>query len=284
MNRHSFIAVALFTGIFIASFFIEGHGALFLNGVALLIVTCGTLGAICSCYPAGDLLAALRVTRNLYREPPPSSEEVINTLLGIALHSRDKGLFALEEVSNGSTLTFLKRALGLVIDGFKDEELAGILYAEMLHFKQRRAQFERMYRQAALFAPAFGVAGSVIGLINMLAGITDPDVILKTIPVALTSPLYGIVLANTLFFPLAEGIYAKTQKELLIQKLITDGVMIIQREQNTQRLAIKLESFLTPAARIHENRSLSEIRERLSDLRGSPRPRHEPLIAQPGVR
>ena len=105
MNRHSWIAVTLFTGIFIASFFIQGHGALFLNGVALLIVTCGTLGALCTCYPSGDLQAALRVTLNLYRNPPPTSEEVINTLLGIALYSRSKGMLALEDISNQSTLT-----------------------------------------------------------------------------------------------------------------------------------------------------------------------------------
>jgi len=76
-----------------------------------------------------------------------------------------------------------------------------------------------MFRQAALFAPAFGVAGSVVGLIDMLAGITNPDVILKTIPIALTAPLYGIVLANSVCFPIAESIHAKTQKELLIQRL-----------------------------------------------------------------
>src|SRR5208282_1981945 len=125
---------------------------------------------------------------------------------------------------------------------------------------------ERIFRQGALFAPAFGVAGSVIGLINMLAGIADPGVILQSIPVALTSPLYGIVLANTVFFPLAEGIHAKTQKELLVQMLITDGVIIVRREPNPRRLALKLESFLTPSARAYENRSLKEIRERMRDL------------------
>lgn len=136
----------------------------------------------------------------------------------------------------------------------------------MFHFKQRRVQIERIFRQGALFAPAFGVAGSVIGLINMLAGIADPDMIVQSIPVALTSPLYGIVLANTVFFPLAEAIHVKTQKELLIQILITDGVMVIRREPNPRRLALKLESFLTPSARAYENRSLKEIRERLRDL------------------
>ena len=264
MNKHSLPAAALFTGIFFASFFLEGHGAMFVNGPALLIVSCGTLGAIFLCYPADDIWAALRVTGNLHRNPPLRAEEVVNTLLETALYTRGKGVLALEDASEQASIGFLKRALGLLLDGFNDEELTDMLYTEMFQFKQRRAQFERMFRQAALFAPAFGVAGSVIGLINMLAGITNPDVILHTIPVALTSPLYGIVLANAVFFPIAESIHNKTQKELLIQMLITEGVQIIRTEQNPRRLATKLESLLTPSARTHENRSLKEIRDTLA--------------------
>jgi len=262
MNRHSWSAIVFFAGIFAASFCLRGNGALFVNASALAIVTCGTLAAMFLCYPAADLHAALRVTRNLYRNPPPTSNEVIRTMIEMALHTRNRGVLALEEAGEQSTLTFLKRALALLVDGLKEDELADILHGEMLHFRQRRAQIERMFRQAALFAPAFGVAGSVIGLIDMLAGITDPDVILKTIPVALTSPLYGIVLANSVFFPIAEGIHAKTQKELLIQKLVADGVLVIRREPNPRQLAIKLESFLTPSARNLENLSLNEIRQR----------------------
>jgi len=281
MNKHSWTAVILFSGIFVGSFFIHGNAALFVNGMALLIVTCGTLGAMCLCYPTGDLYAALSVTRNLYRNPPPTSNVVINTMIEMALQSRSKGMLALEAIGEQSTISFLKRALARLLDGLKDEELTEILHAEMFHFKQRRALIERMFRQGALFAPAFGVAGSVIGLIDMLAGITDPDVILKTIPVALTSTLYGIVLANSVFFPIAEGIHVKTQKELLIQRLIADGVLIIRSEPNPRRLAIKLESFLTPSARTLEHLSLDEIRGRLRSFHADAASLQEPTLGHP---
>lgn len=269
MNKHSGLAIVLFGAAFALGFGMQGHAALFVNGAALLVVTSGTLGALFLCYPLADLVAALRVTRNAYREPPPSAREVIDTLLELALQSRGKGVLVLERMGEQSTISFLKRALGLLIDGLKDEELVDTLHAEMLHFKLRRQQFERIFRQAALFAPAFGVAGSVIGLIEMLAGITRPGAVLETIPLALTAPLYGIVLANALFFPIAEAIHAKTQKELLMQRLIADGVLAIRQEPNPRRLAIRLETFLTPAARELENRSLSEIRERLRGLRAA---------------
>lgn len=268
MNKHNWIAVALFTGIFFASFFTGGHAVLFVNAIAFVIVMSGTLAALFLCYPTTDLYAALRVVRNVYRQPPPTSTEIVKTMLEVAVHSGGndgKNIIALENMGEQSTVSFLKRALGLLIDPLKDDELSEILHTEMFHFKQRRAQIERIFRQGALFAPAFGVAGSVIGLINMLSGIADPDMILQSIPVALTSPLYGIVLANVVFFPLAEGIHAKTQKELLIQMIITDGVIIIRREPNPLRLALRLESFLTPSARTHEHRSIQEIRERLRE-------------------
>lgn len=279
MNKHSWIGVVFFTAIFLSSIFIQGHAALFLNGTALLIVTCGTLGALLLSYPIGDIRAAVLVTRNLHRNPPPTSREVINTMLDMTVQSRGKGLLVLEDMNEHSTITFLKRALGLLIDGLPDQELSDLLHAEMLHFKQRRAYIERIFRQGALFAPAFGVAGSVIGLIDMLTGITNPDVILLTIPVALVSPLYGIILANAVFFPVAESIHSKTQKELLVQKLITDGVIIMRSEPNPRRMAVKLESFLTPSARAHENLSLKEIRERLRDIRASGNVRLEPRLA-----
>ena len=270
MNKHSWGAVGLFTGIFLASFFVGGHPALFLNGLALVIVVCGTLGALFLCYPAADIQAALCVMRNVYRHSPPTNTEIISTMLEVAVYSRVNGgnnIAALENMGEQSTVSFLKRALGSLIDPIKDEELSEILHTEMFHFKQRRAQIERIFRQGALLAPAFGVAGSVIGLIDMLAGITNPSVILLSIPVALVSPLYGIVLANTVFFSLAEGIHVKTQKELLIQMIITRGVLIIRQETDPIRLALKLESFLTPSARAYENRLLKDIRARLRDAR-----------------
>ena len=141
-----------------------------------------------------------------------------------------------------------------------------ILHTEMFYFKQRRCQQERIFRHAARLAPAFGVAGSVIGLISMLGGIGDPDVILKSIPIALTSTLYGIVLSNFVLTPIAESIRAKTERELLLQKLVTDGVITIRLEPNPIRLATKLESFLTPSARYHENHSVDELRAGIRGL------------------
>jgi len=260
------MGVVLFAGIYAATFLFTGNPSLLLNGIGLCVVVSGTLGAMFLSYPFEDICAALHVARNTYSGRMLTPERIIEILRDLAARTRTKGVLALENFSEQTTIGFLKRALDLLVDGFRDDELQEILHTEMFYFKQRRVQHERLFRHAARLAPAFGVAGSVIGLIAMLAGIGDPKVILQSIPIALTSTLYGIVLSNFVLTPIAESIHAKTERELLLQKLVTDGVITIRREPNPVRLATKLESFLTPAARHHENRTIDEIRERIRGL------------------
>lgn len=266
MSTYNWMGVVLFTGIYAATFLFSGNAGLMLNGIGLSVVLSGTLGAMFLSYPFDDIRAALKVAHNTYSGRMLTPERIIAILRELAVRTRSKGVLALEDFGEHTTIGFLKRALNLLVDGFRDEELHEILNTEMFYFKQRRIQHERLFRHAARLAPAFGVAGSVIGLIAMLAGIGDPDVILRSIPIALTSTLYGIVLGNFVFTPIAESIHAKTERELLLQKIVTDGVVTIRREPNPTRLATKLESFLTPAARHHENRSVDEIRDGIREL------------------
>lgn len=266
MIKSNLIAVVLFASIFIGSFAIGENTGLFFNLLGLVIVLSGLLGALFLSYPTKSIGIACGVAWNAYRIELPSHERIIETLMELSVRSRSKGMIALEDAEETTTISYLKRTLSLLMDNYRMEEMRNILQTEMYYFKQRRIQHERLIRHAARLAPAFGVAGSVIGLIAMLSGIGDPDVIIKSIPVALTSTLYGIVLSNFLLIPMAENLHSKTQNELLIQKLITDGVIAIRYEQNPYRLVRKLESFLTPSARHETQYSFDEIRDKIHDM------------------
>jgi chemotaxis protein MotA len=266
MIKSNLIAVVLFASIFIGSFAIGENTGLFFNILGLVIVLSGLLGAMFLSYPTKSIGIACGVAWNAYRIELPSHERIIETLMELSVRSRSKGMIALEDAEETTTISYLKRTLSLLMDNYRMEEMREILQTEMYYFKQRRIQHERLIRHAARLAPAFGVAGSVIGLIAMLSGIGDPDVIIKSIPIALTSTLYGIVLSNFLLIPMAENLHSKTQNELLIQKLITDGVIAIRYEQNPYRLVRKLESFLTPAARHETQYSFDEIRDKIHDM------------------
>lgn len=266
MNIYNGIGFLLFFVIFSASFLLSNEAAMFFNQVAIVVVISGTVGAIFISYPFEDIKAALFVARNSYFANPPSSQLIVDALIDLSVRSRREGLLSLENAEEQTTVAFLKNALGMMVDGYRLEELRDVLETEIYFFKQRRIRNERVFRHMARLAPAFGIIGSVIGLIGMLSGLGDTTVILRTIPIALTSTLYGIVLSNFFLTPVAENIHSKTQKELLMQRLVLDGVSAIASESNTFKLGKKLESFLTPSERSTVPESFAEIHERYQKL------------------
>jgi chemotaxis protein MotA len=137
----------------------------------------------------------------------------------------------------------------------------------MYFFRLRREDSERVLRAIADYLPAFGIIGSVVGLITMLGGIGDTSVILKAIPIALTSTLYGLIFSNFFFLPFAATIKERTNQELLLQKIIMEGVIAISSEMNPVILKTKLESFLTPSERETELVSYAKLKERFNIAR-----------------
>ncbi len=270
MNKnHSIIGIVLCSLLLLGSMVIGDGRTLMFNLEGLVVVIAGTLGATFISYPYHALRVALRVAVNSYRTRVPTAKEIVDSLLHLSMLSKIDGLLALEDGGDRASVLFLRRALSMLVDGFSVDELRDTLYTEIHFFQQRRALQERVFRHMAILAPAFGVAGGVIGLVGMLAGIGDTGVILRTIPVALTSTLYGIILAYFVCIPIAENIHSRTQEELLIHKLIAEGVTLIGQEYNTMRLQTRLQSFITPHERDIQNMSIKEIRERYEELKNS---------------
>lgn len=134
----------------------------------------------------------------------------------------------------------------------------------MYFFRLRREDSERVLRAIADYFPAFGIVGSVVGLITMIGGIGDTSIILQAIPIALTSTLYGLIFSNFFFLPFAANVKERTNQELLLQKIIMEGVISINSELNPVILKTKLESFLTPSDREIQLVSYAKIKERFN--------------------
>jgi chemotaxis protein MotA len=110
--------------------------------------------------------------------------------------------------------------------------------------------------------PPFGLIGSIVGLVAMMANAGDSSVVLATIPIALTSTLYGLVFSNFFFLPFAANLSERTCQELLLQRMILEGVLAIQSETNPRLLETKLKSFLTPSMRAGKMVSIDKIKQR----------------------
>ena len=260
IDKKNIVGVIICFIIFFAGFAINNNIGLYFNFSAILIVTGGTLGATLICFRFSRLLIVIKVLRSSYRKPGKTPNELVETLIDLSVKSKVQGVLSLQDDEGETIVIFLRQALGFLVDGYSVSEIRNCLTSEMYFFRQRREESERVFTTMANVCPAFGLVGSVVGLIGMLSGIGDTTVILATIPVALTSTLYGIILANFFFLPFAANIRERTDQELLLQKIIMEGTVAIGSGYHPSVLERKLKSFLTPSARSDQLVSLKKIR------------------------
>jgi len=264
LRNTNLIGLVLCVLVFALGFALLGNVSLYFNFAGLAIVLGGTMGAVLLSYRVERLRIVGKVLRSSYLSEPKSPEEIVEILVDLSVKSRFQGLLSLQEDEEETTILFLRRALGFLVDGYKGQQMRDILNTEMYFFKMRREDSERVLRTIGDLFPSFGLVGSIVGLIGMLAGVGDTSVILATVPVALTSTLYGVIFANFFFIPFAANLRERTDHELLLQKIITDGIMAIESEVDPRILERKLKSFLTPSSREGRLVSLERIRARFN--------------------
>lgn len=264
MKHKNLIGIILSTSLFFAGFIICGNLSLYFNLSGWLVVFGGTAAAALVGFKAEQLENVAKVLVTAYRKPITKESEIINILIDLSIRSRIEGILTLQSLENETTILFLRRALGCLVDGYKIDQIRDILNTEMYFFRLRREDSERVIRAIADYLPAFGMMGSVVGLIAMLGGIGDTAIILQAIPVALTSTLYGLIFSTFFFLPFAATIKERTNHELLLQKIIMEGVIAISSELNPVILKTKLESFLTPSERETQLVSYAKLKERFN--------------------
>ncbi len=260
-EKKNLIGVIICFILFSLGFVIQGNLSLYFNFSAALIVTGGTLGATLICFRLSRLVIVFKVLLSSYRTTIKKPDEIVEILIDLSVKSKLQGILSLQDDEEETIVAFLRQALGFLVDGYSLKEIRECLTSEMYFFRQRREESERVFTTMANICPSFGLVGSVVGLISMLTGIGDTTVILATVPVALISTLYGIILANFFFLPFAANIRERTDQELLLQKIIMEGTIAIGSEYHPSVLERKLKSFLTPSARTTNLVSLGKIRE-----------------------
>ncbi len=249
MSKKNMLGVLICAAIFVGGFCLSGGVQVYWNLGAFLIVTAGLFTALFMSYPYERIRTAFIVARSVYTERRRTQDDIVRILLELSVKSRVEGMLSLENVRQKIADPFLRNAVAFLVDNYKERDIREFLNTEMAFFRDRRQQSERVFQTLAKAAPAFGVAGSVIGLIGLLSGIDNTQALVSSIPVAFVSTLYGVVLSNMILAPIAESINFNTCAQMLNQKLIMEGVIAISKEQNSHRLEKKLTSFLSPAER-----------------------------------
>lgn len=264
MKNKNIIGLVFCVVIFLSGFFFHGNVSLFFNISGALVVLGGTFGATLVTYRVERLKIVWKVLVSSYKARTKTPEDIVEILVDLSVKSKFEGLLSLQEDEEETSILFLRRSLGLLVDGYRGEMIRDILNTEMYFFKLRREDCERVIRTMGELFPSFGLVGSVVGLIGMLAGVGDSKVILATVPIALTSTLYGVILSNFFCVPFAGNLRERTDQELLLQKIIMEGVIAIESEMDPRSLERKLQSFITPSSRNMQLVSLKRIQERFN--------------------
>jgi chemotaxis protein MotA len=220
-----------------------GDMTIFTNVVALLIAVGGTFAATTlSSSRITAVHAASAITR-IFLSGAVTSKQVSNELVALARQGKARGFASIDPGAVKLKEPFLLKGLQLVVDGVPSERIEELLRLESEILSEKRTAAERMFRLMGTYSPMFGLVGTLIGLIQMLKGLTDPRAIGQGMSVALMATFYGVLLAGLFFLPLAGKVRTLDLDERLQRDQIIAGLLAIRIGQHPEYIRETLEVF-----------------------------------------
>lgn len=215
---------------------------------SLAIVLGGTIAAVVASYPLSMLKEMFKHTKILFQGKRYNTGALIETLVEMAQLARKNGLLALEEKANEIDDMFFKSGIMLIVDATEPEEVRSMLENEIDIMSQRHEEGIGIYEKASAYAPAFGMIGTLVGLVNMLQNMDmsagGSSTIGQDMGVALITTFYGCVFAHLIFSPIAKKLRIRNEEELLYKQIMIEGILAIQSGDNPKFLKEKLVTYL----------------------------------------
>jgi len=250
MDIATIIGVLLGSCLILISIMIKSPLGAFIDPASVLVVVGGSVSAVLICFPLRSFLNTLRVSKHVFFNKQQDLGELIELIVSLAETARRDGLLALENRLEEISNPFVVLGIQMAVDGTRPEVIEGIMRTEMDAVAARHRNGKDVIAQLGRFAPAFGMIGTLMGLIIML-GDMSPDTIGSGMAVALLTTLYGAVFANLFLLPFAEKLGFIDRHELLAMEIIVRGIMGIQSGDNPRVIEQKLTTFIPPKMRPH---------------------------------
>ena len=216
---------------------------------SVLITIGGSLAGVLASHTLNDFIEGLKGFSLIFKPQKANTEEVIRNIIDLSNIARKEGLLALEEAANGIEDEFLKKGIMLVVDGTDPELVRGILETDLACVEVRHKKVIGFWEKWGELGPAWGMIGTLIGLVNMLKMLDDPSAIGPNMAVALLTTLYGSLIANWLCNPVAAKMKVNNDIEMMQKEVTVEGLLSIQAGENPRVIEEKLKSFLSPKAR-----------------------------------
>ncbi|MCD6327325.1 motility protein A [bacterium] len=222
----------------------------FIDIPSLMIVAGGTVGAALISFPLKDMIGVIKVIQKAVLVQIKSPGDLVKQLVGYSQKARKDGMLSLESVTKEIDDVFLQKGIGLAIDGTQAELVKEILETEMDYIGERHGGGAAIMDAMGSYAPAFGMVGTLIGLILMLQSMDDPSSIGPAMAVALITTFYGALFANLIFIPIGAKLKKRSKEERLLKEMIVAGIMSILSGDNPRLVEQKLNTFLPPTDRV----------------------------------
>ncbi|MFQ3542475.1 flagellar motor protein MotP [Halobacillus rhizosphaerae] len=217
----------------------------FIQASSIVIVLGGLIAAILVNFNISEVKLTFRVTKEAFKQQDMNLRQLINLFVKLSERARREGLLALEAELEDVEDPFIKKGILLAVDGIEPEVINDIMNAEIVAVEERHQRGRAILEKAGEYAPAWGMIGTLIGLVLMLESLTSPETLGPKMAVALLTTFYGTLLSNLVFIPMAGKLENRTEQELFMKQVIIEGVIGVQSGQNPKILEEKLSAFLS---------------------------------------
>ena len=221
----------------------------FLDGASALITFGGAFFCVMASYSMADYIKGLKSFALIFKVPNLDTAQIIQKIIDLSNVARKEGLLSLEEAAADLDDAFLKKGILLIVDGTDPELVRGIMETELSSIDGRHKQNMTFWQDLGAMGPAWGMIGTLIGLVNMLQNLSDPSAIGPNMAIALLTTLYGSLLANWICTPVASKLKANNDMEIMVKEIMVEGLLSIQAGENPRVIEEKLKSFLAPKDR-----------------------------------
>ena len=250
MDIATLIGILVSFGLVIIAILVGGDASWFVNGPSLMIVCSGTMGATLLAYPLGDVLGVFRVVKNVFMHKSQVVSELIPLISEFAKKARQEGILSFESQLDKIEDPLLVQGIQMAIDGMESSSIEDVMTTEIIYLEERHRLGSEIFSTMGTFAPAVGMLGTIIGLVQMLMQMEDPSQIGAPMAVALLTTFYGTLLANLVFLPVASKLKTRSKQEVLVKQMVLEGVISIQSGDNHRVVEQKLKAFIAPRARV----------------------------------
>jgi len=250
MDIAAVVGIALSGALIIGAILIGGGNlSAFIDPPSIMVVCGGAVAAALISFPLKNFLGVFSVVMKVFLWKLDPVPEIIKQLVSLAETARRDGLLALESRVDEIENPFIELGIQMAVDGTRPEVMEDIMRTELDALATRHRDGKALFDQMGRFAPAFGMIGTLMGLVIMLGDMSDPSKIGAGMAVALLTTLYGAILSNVFFLPFAEKLGFTNKQELLSMEIIVRGIMAIQAGENPRVIEQKLNTFVPPKLR-----------------------------------